>query len=88
MKKQKKIEAISFDDLKKVVQEDAKKNDGKLTQEKIDMYLSTYDLDDMLAEELLTFIGEQHIDISDDSLDDLEVDDASLLSDTSTVDAL
>ncbi|MFV0394583.1 MAG: RNA polymerase sigma factor RpoD [Coprobacillaceae bacterium] len=80
MKKQKKVDAVSFDDLKGIVLEDAKKNQGKLTQEKIDTYLSTYDLDDVLAEELLTFIGESSIEISDDGLDDLDVDDEALLS--------
>jgi RNA polymerase, sigma 70 subunit, RpoD len=80
MKKQKKVDAVSFDDLKGIVLADAKNNQGKLTQEKIDTYLSTYDLDDVLAEELLTFIGENKIEISDDGLDDLDVDAADLLS--------
>lgn len=80
MKKQKKVDAVSFDDLKSIVLAEAKNNQGKLTQEKIDTFLSTYDLDDVLAEELLTFIGENKIEISDDGLDDLDVDDADLLS--------
>lgn len=80
MKKQKKVDAVSFDDLKGIVLTDAKNNQGKLTQEKIDTYLSTYDLDDVLAEELLTFIAENKIDISDDGLDDLDIDDEDLLS--------
>lgn len=80
MKKQKKVDAVSFDDLKQIVLADARNNQGKLTQEKIDTFLSTYDLDDVLAEELLTFIGENKIEISDDGLDDLDIDDADLLS--------
>jgi RNA polymerase primary sigma factor len=86
MKKQKKVEAVSFEDLKGIVLEDAGKNNGKLTQEKIDTYLTTYDLDDTLAEELLTFIGENKIEISDDGLDDLDVDDEALLSGVPEVD--
>ena len=71
MKKKKNVTAVSFDDLKQIVLNDAKKEDGVLTQDQIDNYLSTYDLNDDLAEELLEFIGNNDIVISDDGLDDL-----------------
>ncbi|HRM90640.1 MAG TPA: RNA polymerase sigma factor RpoD, partial [Thomasclavelia ramosa] len=70
MKKKKNVTAVSFDDLKQIVLNDAKKEDGVLTQDQIDNYLSTYDLNDDLAEELLEFIGNNDIVISDDGLDD------------------
>lgn len=80
MKKQtKKVDAVSFDDLKKIILEDAKGANGKLTQDKIDTYLSNYDLDDTLAEELLAFITDNNIEISDD-LEDLDIDDEALLA--------
>ena len=71
---------MSFDDLKKIVLNDAKKGDGILTQDQIDNYLSNYDLNDELAEELLEFIGNNDIIISDDGLDDLDVEDDLLLT--------
>ena len=79
MKKKKNVTAVSFDDLKQIVLNDAKKEDGVLTQDQIDNYLSTYDLNDDLAEELLEFIGNNDIVISDDGLDDLDVEDEVLL---------
>ena len=48
MKKKKNVTAVSFDDLKQIVLNDAKKEDGVLTQDQIDNYLSTYDLNDDL----------------------------------------
>ena len=78
--KKKNVIGVSFDDLKKIVLDDAKKGDGILTQDQIDNYLSTYDLNDELAEELLEFIGNNDIIISDDGLDDLDVEDDLLLA--------
>lgn len=78
MKKKKNVTAVSFDDLKQIVLNDAKKEDGVLTQDQIDNYLSTYDLNDDLAEELLEFIGNNDIVISDDGLDDLDVEDEEI----------
>ena len=80
MKKKKNVTAVSFDDLKQIVLNDAKKEDVVLTQDQIDNYLSTYDLNDDLAEELLEFIGNNDIVISDDGLDDLDVEDEVLLA--------
>lgn len=78
-KSKKKVEAVSFDDLKKLVLKEAKENDSILSQEQIDQYLSTYELSDELAEELLEFISENDIAISDEGLDDIDVDDDLLI---------
>ena len=78
--KKKNVTAVSFDDLKKIVLDDAKSGDGILTQDQIDTYLSTYDLSDDLAEDLLEFIGNNDIIISDDGLDDIDVEDDMLLT--------
>ena len=48
----KKVQAVSFDDLKKLVVNEAKNNNNVLPQEQIDEYLMNYDLSDELAEEL------------------------------------
>ena len=76
----KKVQAVSFDDLKKLVVNEAKKNNNILTQEQIDEYLMNYDLSDELAEELLEYIQQNQITISDDDLDSLDVDDDMLLA--------
>ena len=78
--KKKNVTAVSFDDLKKIVLNDAKNGDVILTQYQIDTYLSTYDLSDDLAEDLLEFIGNNDIIISDDGLDDIDVEDDMLLT--------
>lgn len=76
----KKVQAVSFDDLKKLVVNEAKNNNSVLTQEQIDEYLMNYDLSDELAEELLEYIQQNQITISDDDLDSLDVDDDMLLA--------
>lgn len=76
----KKVQAVSFDDLKKLVVNEAKNNNNVLTQEQIDEYLMNYDLSDELAEELLEYIQQNQITISDDDLDSLDVDDGMLLA--------
>ena len=82
----KKVQAVSFDDLKKLVVNEAKNNNNVLTQEQIDEYLMNYDLSDELAEELLEYIQQNQITISDDDLDSLDVDDDMLLADVPTMD--
>ena len=52
----KKVQAVSFEDLKALVVNEAKQNGNVLTQEQIDEYLMNYDLSDELAEELLEYI--------------------------------
>lgn len=76
----KKVQAVSFDDLKKLVVNEAKNNNNVLTQEQIDEYLMNYDLSDELAEELLEYIQQNQITISDDDLDSLAADDDMLLA--------
>ena len=76
----KKVQAVSFDDLKKLVVNEAKNNNNVLTQEQIDEYLMNYDLSDELAEELIEYIQQNQITISDDDLDSLDVDDDMLLA--------
>lgn len=76
----KKVQAVSFDGLKKLVVNEAKNNNNVLTQEQIDEYLMNYDLSDELAEELLEYIQQNQITISDDDLDSLDVDDDMLLA--------
>ncbi|MDD8048736.1 MAG: RNA polymerase sigma factor RpoD [Thomasclavelia sp.] len=79
---------ISFEDLEKMVLEEAKANDNELTQEQLDTVLSTYDLSDEMADELLDFISKNDIVMSDDSLDDLKLTDDELLSDAPTEDEI
>ena len=76
----KKVQAVSFEDLKALVVNEAKQNGNVLTQEQIDEYLMNYDLSDELAEELLEYIQQNQITISDDDLDSLDVDDDMLLA--------
>ena len=76
----KKVQAVSFEDLKALVVNEAKQNGNILTQEQIDEYLMNYDLSDELAEELLEHIQKSDITISDDDLDSLDVDDDVLLA--------
>ncbi|WP_041139598.1 RNA polymerase sigma factor RpoD [Beduini massiliensis] len=75
----KKQEPVTLEDLKKNILETSKVL-GKLTQEDLDAFLTKYDLDDESAEELLTFLTENNIDIVDDSLDELEDVDIDLES--------
>ena len=70
-------EPVTLEQLKKNILETYKIL-GKLTQEDLDAYLIKYDLDEESAEELLTFLSENNIDISDDSLDELEDSDIDL----------
>ena len=76
----KKVQAVSFEDLKALVVNEAKQNGNVLTQEQIDEYLMNYDLSDELAEELLEYIQQNQIIISDDGLDDIDVEDDMLLT--------
>ncbi len=77
MTKKKAQQAVSFDDLKGIVLSEAKGNDGILSQDSVDTYMSNYDLNDELAEELLQFISDNKITISDD-IDNLDAEDGLL----------
>lgn len=82
----KKVQAVSFEDLKALVINEAKANNNTLSQDQIDEYLTNYDLSDELAEELLDFIQQNDVVISDDGLDALNLDDDMLLSGVSDLD--
>lgn len=82
----KKVQAVSFEDLKTLVVNEAKANNNTLSQDQIDEYLTNYDLSDELAEELLDYISQNDVMISDDGLDSLDIDDDLLLSGVSDLD--
>lgn len=81
----KKAAPVTFEDLKGLIKETADALGGTLTQDDLDAFLTKYDLDDELAEELLAFITESHIEIEDglDALE-LELDDEELLKGVGT----
>ncbi len=72
--------ALSFDELKEMILNDAKAENNILSQDAIDDYMSTYDLSDELADELLSFISENNITIAD-GLDSLDDEDVNLMED-------
>ena len=72
--------ALSFDELKEMILNDAKAENNVLSQDAIDDYMSTYDLSDELADELLSFISENNITIAD-GLDSLDDEDVNLMED-------
>ncbi|MDD3027701.1 MAG: RNA polymerase sigma factor RpoD [Erysipelotrichaceae bacterium] len=72
--------ALSFDELKEMILNDAKAENNVLSQDAIDDYMSTYDLSDELADELLSFISENKITIAD-GLDSLDDEDVNLMED-------
>lgn len=72
--------ALSFDELKEMILSDAKAENNVLSQDAIDDYMSTYDLSDELADELLSFISENNITIAD-GLDSLDDEDVNLMED-------
>lgn len=86
MSEKKPAKAMTFDDLKYMIKENAQIRGGQLTQDDLDAFLDKYDLDDESSEELLSYISENNLlseedlDIddneimkgSDDDLDDLE----------------
>src|SRR5699024_9176858 len=51
---------------------------GFITQEDIDNLMSQYDLDDETADDILNYISEKHIEIRDDTFDELEADNLDL----------
>ena len=71
-KKRKTAKAMTFDDLKYMIKENAKIRGGQLTQDDLDAFLDKYDLDDEASEELLQYITDNNL-LSEDL--DLDVDD-------------
>ena len=75
-KKRKTAKAMTFDDLKYMIKENAKIRGGQLTQDDLDAFLDKYDLDDEASEELLQYITDNTL-LSEDL--DLDVDDEEIM---------
>lgn len=90
MAKKKSVKGITVDDLKNLILEESKANDGKLSSDDVDELFTKYDLDEETIDELQEFIsGHPEIElVEDDGLDDLEVDDDDIMSGTSDLDDL
>lgn len=71
------VAPVSVDDIKKMLDEKNARL-GFITQEDIDNLMSKYDLDDETADDILNYISEKHIDIRDDTFDELEADNLDL----------
>lgn len=71
------VAPVSVDDIKKML-DDKNARLGFITQEDIDNLMSKYDLDDETADDILNYISEKHIDIRDDTFDELEADNLDL----------
>lgn len=90
MAKKKSVKGVTVDDLKNLILEESKANDGKLSSDDVDELFIKYDLDEETIDELQEFIsGHPEIElVEDDGLDDLEVDDDDIMSGTSDLDDL
>ena len=90
MAKKKSVKGVTVDDLKNLILEESKANDGKLSSDDVDELFTKYDLDEETIDELQEFIsGHPEIElVEDDGLDDLEVDDDDIMSGTSDLDDL
>ncbi len=71
------VAPVSVDDIKKML-DDKNARLGFITQEDIDNLMSQYDLDDETADDILNYISEKHIEIRDDTFDELEADNLDL----------
>ncbi len=71
------VAPVSVDDIKKMP-DDKNARLGFITQEDIDNLMSQYDLDDETADDILNYISEKHIEIRDDTFDELEADNLDL----------
>ncbi|WP_352403485.1 RNA polymerase sigma factor RpoD [Kandleria vitulina] len=72
----KKAQAMTFEDLKDLIKENAKIRGGQLTQDDLDAFLDKYELDDETSEELLSFISDNDL-LSED---DLDIDEDDIMS--------
>ena len=90
MAKKKSVKGVTVDDLKNLILEESKANDGKLSSDDVDELFTKYDLDEETIDELQEFIsGHPEIElVEDNGLDDLEVDDDDIMSGTSDLDDL
>ncbi len=71
------VAPVSVEDIKKMLN-DKNARLGFITQEDIDNLMSQYDLDDETADDILNYISEKHIEIRDDTFDELEADNLDL----------
>lgn len=76
MSPKKSNKAVTLDDIKEMVLENAKSNEGRLSSDTLDEFFAKFDLDDESIEDLTNFIND-HPDIilEDSSLDELSDDD-------------
>jgi RNA polymerase primary sigma factor len=72
----KKAQAMTFEDLKDLIKENAKIRGGQLTQDDLDAFLDKYELDYETSEELLSFISDNDL-LSED---DLDIDEDDIIS--------
>lgn len=78
-KKEKAVQGITLEELKKMLISAAKAKGNRLTQDDLDAFQSRYDLDDEAYENLIDAINENHIEI-EDGLDALEIDDNDFMA--------
>ncbi len=77
MSEKKPAKAMTFDDLKYMIKENAQIRGGQLTQDDLDAFLDKYDLDDESSEELLSYISENNL-LSEEDLD-IDIDDNEIM---------
>ncbi len=77
MSEKKPAKAMTFDDLKYMIKENAQIRGGQLTQDYLDAFLDKYDLDDESSEELLSYISENNL-LSEEDLD-IDIDDNEIM---------
>lgn len=78
-KKDKAVQGITLEELKKMLISAAKAKGNRLTQDDLDAFQSRYDLDDEAYENLIDAINDNHIEI-EDGLDALEIDDNDFMA--------
>ncbi|OUC51235.1 RNA polymerase sigma factor RpoD [Eggerthia catenaformis] len=76
MSPKKSNKAVTLDDIKEMVLENAKLNEGRLSSDTLDEFFAKFDLDDESIEDLTNFINDHpDITLEDSSLDELSDDD-------------
>lgn len=76
MSPKKSNKAVTLDDIKEMVLENAKSNEGTLSSDTLDEFFAKFDLDDESIEDLTNFINDHpDITLEDSSLDELSDDD-------------
>ena len=76
MSPKKSNKVVTLDDIKEMVLENAKSNEGRLSSDTLDEFFAKFDLDDESIEDLTNFINDHpDITLEDSSLDELSDDD-------------